>query len=1311
MKWRAAINYIPHFIANKTEQGQPYGKLRGTVIFADISGFTGISEECFMMGKKGAELLKEILNRMFTAMILQVEGRGGFIANFAGDAFTAIFEGEDTDNAIAAGHAISKVMQHAGRVTVSDISHQLSVKVGIAYGEVTWNIFGDSHMGYVFKGEPMKNAALAEQQAGKGNIVLHSSMPQYAACQGSKQDDFCIMHADSNVEIADRSIAPGADNDIQMRFVDTAAVGKAGKGEFREVVSLFISYSGMKTEIEKGFVNNIIRTVSDYGGYLSLIDYGDKGNVIFIIFGAPLSYEDNIKRAVDFALKLKKEYGEKIKAGITFGRVYAGLIGSDTRANYTVIGDRVNTAARFMQNAKWGSIWISEEIGRHLQMTHNISYMGTMNFKGKTEPIQLFELIGVFGLQDIFYYESGFIGRQREKGIISETLKRVSDSRKAEILYVYGEPGIGKTRLTFEVLKESGETIEKLIMKCDDILRKSLNPLEYMFKYYFHIADEAEENEVLYEKGIKAFINSIPENDSAGHFVKSELERFESVIAGMIGLKTEGTPYERMDSKARFDNFILAVSEFLKGISMLKPAVVVIEDMQWMDQDTANVLPRISAALNDFPVLFICTTRMNDDGSKPRIQGMELNDSEIDLDKMDSRDIDSFISQQLPYAPDGKLRKTIIEKTEGNPFYMEQLCLYLLENDMLEQIDNRYSLKKGTEDMPKGIYSVIISRVDRLSDELRDIVQNAAVIGRQFDVRILSMMLSGKMLSNEMIVGEKERIWNAVSEVQYIFKHALLRDAVYQMQLHKRLQNLHLLAAESIMELYGDIPQVYADLARHYEYAEKRKESMEYYKKAGDFAKNNFRNEEALEHYFRYLKFQDDELEAYQVNMEIGEIYELTGDWVNSAKYFKAMMELSTKHNMELKIADTMNRYAFILNRLNKSHEALDLYFKSIPIFEKYNNHRGMAGVYNNIGITYETLEDDNTAIGYYNKALDYIKDKPEDIELLKIAMYTYNNMGYANQKHRKLEEAKGYFEKSMEISDKLNVKRNVAILNTANIYYLKNDFNKAVELYSKMLENARDVGDRYLVRVVTNNLGSVETMHGRYAKALEYYKSAYETAESLHDIKGMRMILANMGDVNGEMGNLDIAEEYFTKSLGIADEINDLRGACIARGNLGSLYNITGRHRNAVEILGEAISRAEKLDLPFYRFTFADYLIDAHLHLGEIDQCTGFLDIMNEISKRDDMKEMTWRRDIAAARIMAASGDEHAIEAFNKIIDENKGEDAEAFAMFEIAMLKKDRDVALKARELFEKCNERTLRYMFTNNIRILNETFKLDQ
>lgn len=1263
------------------------------------------------MGKKGAELLKEVMNRMFSAMIAQIETREGFIASFAGDAFTAVFPGSSGSNAVEACNAVMKAMKTAGKISIAGKQYKLSVKIGAASGMIHWDIFGKENNAYVFKGKPMLNAALAEQKAEKGQIVLHSSMTGLFTdnCISMTDKDFCILkpcNVTVNKELAGQEIPL----DIQRKFVDTAVIEKAEAGEFREVVSLFISYRNMKTEDERVFLDFIMQNVNQYGAFLSLIDYGDKGNLIFIIFGAPISYEDNIRRAIDFALHLKKMYADNIKAGMSFGKVYAGLIGSGSRANYTVIGDRVNTAARFMQNAEWGSIWISEEIGRNIQMTHNISYMGAMSFKGKTEPVELYELQGTYGVQDIFSYEGNFVGRQKESGFVSDALRKTIDKGKSGILYVYGEPGIGKTRLVFEVLKERGDNIEKFVMKCDDILRKSLNPIEYMLKYFFKLADNAKENSEMFRRGMQSVINNIPQDNTAGHFASSELSRLESVIAGMLGIEYENSLYERLDSKARFDNYILAVLELIKGLSMNRPTVIVIEDMQWIDQDTYKILPKFINALSQFPVLFIVTSRMNDDGTKPQINAEDIESSYIDLDSMHEKDIDSFISQQLPYPPDERLRKMILEKAEGNPFYMEQLCLYLLENDFLDLHNGAYILKDQKEEMPKGIFSVIISRIDRLSNELREIVQNASVLGRTFDIRILSMMLSGKMLSMELVQGERERIWNALSEVQYIFKHALLRDAVYQMQLHKRLSNLHLLAAESIEKAYPAKEETYSDLARHYENAGKLEKCLDYFEKAADYAEKNFRNEEAIELYNKYLSHQANEEERLHIMMKVGEIHERIGDWIPAERIYSELMILSDKYDNEIMRADSLNRHAFILNRLSKSAKALEEYRQSLSIYEKHNSLLGISGAYNNIGMVYETMEDDSTAIEYYLKALKYLEDKPKTEELLKVAMYAYNNLGYAKQKHRELDEAGKYFDKSIEISDKLNIKRNAALLNSANIYYLKNDYEKAVELYLKMLGNSKEVGDRYLIRVITNNLGSVETMLGRYENALDFYQQALEMAQSINDEKGMRMIYGNMGDVNAELGNLDKAEQYFKLSIEMAYTLNDLRGICISKGNQGMLLNIRGDYSNAETVLLDALERTSKLNIPYYRYSYLESIIEARLKLNRVDECDDMLEQMKQIAARDDMKYLEWQKDLAEAKIACAIRNPQAVSMLEMLIEKYRGKEAGAKAHFELAMFSKNESIAKEAIEHLKNCHEHSPKYIYLHYIEILESRFNLN-
>ncbi len=191
----------------------------------------------------------------------------------------------------------------------------------------------------------------------------------------------------------------------------------------------------------------------------------------------------------------------------------------------------------------------------------------------------------------------------------------------------------------------------------------------------------------------------------------------------------------------------------------------------------------------------------------------------IELSPLEGPDQRELLESSLPLPPSEGLRRAIRERAEGNPFFMEQMLNYLMDRGLLDCTGERAELTSRAVELPGSILEVIISRVDALEEEIRQTVKRASVLGRSFNTRVLSGMLSGIPIDSHLLSASEAGLWSRLSELQYIFSHGLIREAVYGMQMEGQLVRLHLLAGEIIEELYGDDPRMFADLSYHYEKA------------------------------------------------------------------------------------------------------------------------------------------------------------------------------------------------------------------------------------------------------------------------------------------------------------------------------------------------------------------------------------------------------------------------------------------------------------------------------------------------------------
>jgi class 3 adenylate cyclase len=886
--------FIPRFIHQQYKAKNFEGDLTAYTMFVDISGFTPMTEALMGHGEEGAEILSGILNSVFRPTVNAVYQRGGFIAGFAGDAFTAIFPVDyqlsgksynaDAKQVIFCGEKIQKIFKKQRLQKTKFGDFPLAAKVGIAYGTVKWGIVGSDKKTFFFRGDAIDACGDAEHHANKGEIILSESILsqlQEDAFQWKPLDEkFSKL---TKIKFS-RLKTPKLPRNIRLRkeivsqFLPQSVINFSERGEFRNVVSIFISFDGISTREElNSFATIVLKHIFHFSGYFREISFGDKGGMIVAYLGAPVSFEDNISRALDFILAVQKDIPgiEKLKnlkwrIGITYGRVYSGFIGGRQRLQYSMLGDVVNLAARFMTKANWGEVWVSEDIYFLEKISYDFKKLGEFKFKGKSGKIPVYQLLEKkYILRTTFMGK--FVGREAELENAKKCVQPLTEHKFAGILYVYGEAGVGKTRFIYELEKQETE-FNWIYLPCDGILRKPFNPFQHFFSRYFNQLPEntTEMNQLLFGNiydgllhDFQAAKENAPVDDAMLEDLESELIRLKPIMAGFLGCEYQDSLYQQLDAKGRYENTIYAIKETLKALSLVEPLVIQLEDLHWIDDDSVNALKHVCRNVDDFPFLIVASSRYADDGSKPNLP-TEAHATAIDLNTLSNEGVAEFAESLLGNKISQNFLENIMEKTMGNPFFAEQTIFYYKEAGIIDLTDGdvrEWEIVKDQSVLPATINDLLIARIDRLSEEVKEVVQTASVLGNEFELNLLSAMLREDDFDEFVEEAEHSAIWSALTELKYIFSHALLQDAVYHMQLKMRLRALHEFAAETIEKLFGDDENRLAELAFHYEKAENIDKAIEYLEKAGDYAKDNYHNTQALDFYDRLIPILEHELE------------------------------------------------------------------------------------------------------------------------------------------------------------------------------------------------------------------------------------------------------------------------------------------------------------------------------------------------------------------------------------------------------------------------------------------------------------------
>lgn len=1207
---------IPPFIQQKLLAEQYSGELKAFTLNVDLSGFTPLTESLMKEGPVGAERLSRILNEVFEPLVRLVYERGGFIPYFAGDAFTAIFALPlDQQHAI---HLLETA--NVARNVFEDRDNQvgghyaIGVKAGLAAGTVDYGIVGNTLRSFYFRGQAVHNAAFCQMHASDQEVVMDEIV--HALLEGAS-----VISEEVEVgayrfvgEVPERygepTVAPVDTKSIRAevarQFLPAEVLRYDQAGEFRSVLSVFLSFEGIRShDVLNDFTTVVLNQLNDFGGYFKEVDYGDKGSLMAIFFGAPVSYENNSVRGLEFALTVQAELNAlkessrqdfRFRFGITVGTALTGFIGGREFKQYACVGTCVNLAARIMSSADWQDILVDGELAQAPYF--RFDSRGKVNYKGIQQAVATYALRGRKQSLGKPNYGGELVGREQETKALIEFSQPIFKRRRAGIAYVFGEAGIGKSRLTYEVRRRLRQQhpVNWLLASADQILRKPFNPFVYLLQRMFRQSLDlgSVQNRRRFQFRFSQIRQSLaksghPQAESVG----AELIRTESVLAAQLGIVVERSLWTQLDAQGRYQNTISSIVNLLLAEAILQPTVLEMEDIHWIDDDSVTVVRELVRKSADLPIVVIATTRYDDNGNfRPLLRDEDaanVKTLHVEVNSLTPEAVRRMAEATLlsPIADD--TLETLLRATNSNPFYLEQILEYFRENDLLTPDEHGVlNLSDESIKLSSSISSILTARIDRLSDLVRDTVKAAAVIGREFDVPILTEVMCGEngsasseemhaILQEQIATAEKGQIWSAVNELRYIFRHSLLREAVYSMQLTTRLQQLHGQIAKAILKLYQDnIEERYVDLAFHYEHAGEKDLTVEYLGKAANYARANFQNQQALELYERLIeKFSSRPEEDVTVNTHInrGKVLEIVGRWEDAQLAYEQAQSIAKTSRDILLLGRTNNHLGRLLTFRGKYDQAMEHLRVAAGLFESVDDIFGIAKAYSNMGNLYFRTADYHDALTYYNKSLDYGFSRTgttSAAETISHLGLTHMNLGNYPEAIKVVEEQIPLHRDNQDSMGLANLHTNLGI-----IYFESGGYEASTKHHYAGLELAKELGNKRLQAIGLGSLGSVFEREGKFEEAANLFTRDLLICEELDDRQGIAVTEGLIGDINSVMGNFTVAIQHLDRSLSISRELGYRKGVAKAVNTLGDIYYLQSQHDISLMYYDQAIEIA----------------------------------------------------------------------------------------------------------------------------------------
>jgi class 3 adenylate cyclase len=642
----------------------------------------------------------------------------------------------------------------------------------------------------------------------------------------------------------------------------------AVKGERRIVTVLFadiVNSTGIAetldpedwTEIMNGAFEHLTAPIRRYEGTVGRL----MGDGMLAFFGAPTSHEDDPQRAVLAGLDIVravKTYGQSLKGtgdlpfevrvGINTGFVVVADVGSAALTELTTMGDAVNVAARMQSTATPGTVQISAETHRLVSQQFDTVPLGKIELKGKSEPVDAFQVTGLRAdpsrFREVNEVVAPLIGRDRELKIITDAMDEVREGR-GSIIAIIGEAGLGKSRLLSEARNywltlEPAHSWEGMSGVPFDSTRPFglfQNFARTMFGVHLDDPDH-----IIHQK-VKDRYTAMGAPPESWAMCAVAMER---VIAAKV--MHEAKDYAADDIRVDIhDNMVPAFRDAtLKG-----PVVCVMDDLQWADEASVDLILKLLKLIEEVPVLFICAFRPERQSPAWKVKVAAETDlphryQELALKRLDDESTDELVAALLNIddLPE-ELRTLIIRKTEGNPYFIEEVVRTLMEQGAVKHVEGRRTWNKDVPfsdlTIPDTLQALLMARMDRLDLETRLTMQMASVIGRQFYHRVL-LAISESAMTVDKHLHSLERVEllreaGRKPELEYVFKHELARDAAYATILNRRRREFHKRVAEAIEQIFAERIEDHAHrLGQHFELAGEDAKAAHYYEIAGDAA-------------------------------------------------------------------------------------------------------------------------------------------------------------------------------------------------------------------------------------------------------------------------------------------------------------------------------------------------------------------------------------------------------------------------------------------------------------------------------------------
>ncbi|MFQ5934385.1 MAG: AAA family ATPase, partial [Dehalococcoidia bacterium] len=721
------------------------------------------------------------------------------------------------------------------------------------------------------------------------------------------------------------------------------------------------------------------------------------GDAIMAVFGAPVAHEDDPERAVRAALGMQTQLQQLrtsaggvtggalvMRIGINNGLVVAGTVGEGK--DYGVVGDTVNVAARLQQIGAPGKVTVSEETYRLIRKGFECQPLGPVTLKGKAEPIQAFEVIGPRREQsaaiEAEWPISPLVGREEELRQLLEVFARAKKGR-TQVMGLTGEAGIGKSRLLAEFLRrldEEGLLAQTTVYQaaCPALGSEAYHIFIDFFRACFSLTSE--ESATQARDKITTILEAIG----------APTEPILPVVEHVLGFNERQVSLDKLDPEQLHRQLFLTVKEICQSQCRHRPVLLVVEDFQWTDAASVELLRALVERISDGPLMLLLVSRPTPQMEK--IYGVNVDSTVIRMQLLSPQDSGVLVEALIgPMAAPSLsvLRDFVASRAAGNPFFLEEALRSLIDAGILVKAPEGASLTRDLTalEVPTTVQGIILSRIDALEPGAKHLLQEGAVIGPSVSLELLRQITTQSQglqahLESLLRADLLAEVPGAVGRAsEYRFRNSLIQEVAYNSLLRKRRTTLHGQIASSIERLHAHhLDEVLPQLAHHYSLSDDWGRALQYLLRFGDKATSIYANQDAVGCYGRAL-----------------EILEQEGD--QPALKAKVLEKLADAHNA-----------------LGEPHVALRHWQAVLAHYEALGEKGSLASVHRKIGLAWWNRGDPEKALQCFRQGLDLLAGEPEDVETALL----YHELGRLHFRIGDDERATDWSQKALDLGGRL---------------------------------------------------------------------------------------------------------------------------------------------------------------------------------------------------------------------------------------------------------------------------------------------------